>query len=223
MFTGTIFAGQTIDIGVLTLNYDGKFVFSAPTTGSWILHTVHIYIGTSRPPVTGAGNPQIGQFPYHFYDVDRNSFAVSIDHSVTCGSQVYVSFHAEARKLNSRGQMIQEETAFAYGEIAYSGSRWGWYTHYSTCCEGGSGCPECVSDLDCENPADVCKLPQCNSGVCGTKNNDNYVGSETTCGCSSPNGCENVFDSSLQCDDGDACTISFCSAETGKCKHTNVM
>jgi len=60
------------------------------------------------------------------------------------------------------------------------------------------GCQQCTTDLDCANPADICR--PCVSGVC-----------ETT-----PNCCS----SDAQCDDLEPCTADSCNTAQHQCTHT---
>ncbi len=62
----TLYAGQDIEAGTVTVtSTDTDLVVTYETNDCWSLGTTHLYAGTAEDlPMTGAGNPKHGQFPY---------------------------------------------------------------------------------------------------------------------------------------------------------------
>ena len=129
-----ILAGQDDLMGHFSYTYDGEFVISAFADEEWMFKTIHLYIGTDTPNTTRAGNPIPGHFPYVYENINTQTFKESYDIDIPCGSTVNIAFHAEAIEMDESGNPIDAQTAWAFGNHTYSGSRWGWYSSYYTCC-----------------------------------------------------------------------------------------
>ena len=107
---------------VLVVTYD------TGDTG-WVIDATHLYVGLCEDlPTNNPGNPRIGQFPYKsthspsVFDVEW----VITDYPVGCGC---MAAHAEVSLLDINGNVIQEETAWAFG-IPFDGNSWAMYFEY---------------------------------------------------------------------------------------------
>ena len=130
----TLFAGQTIDAGVVTVTSDANFVYVTYTTANgWYLTQTHLYVGECGSiPVTGSGNPQPGQFPYKTMHNGITTYTYTVPVSVLgtdgCGC---IAAHAVVVKLNETGQVIQTETGWGNGlRINPTGN---WATRFEYC------------------------------------------------------------------------------------------
>ncbi|MFH0895319.1 MAG: hypothetical protein V2A54_12865 [Bacteroidota bacterium] len=142
-FCGTAYvtdlmAGQNTVAGSVTIqNTSTDLYITVTTTGGWKMNLTHIYAGSlANAPVNGGGNPQPGQFPY------SQSFSPSTDtYTLTIPLQnldptFIVAVHAEVKKYNVQGHVIQSETAWGKG-TRFSNKNWAMYSVYSKqeCCE----------------------------------------------------------------------------------------
>lgn len=135
-----LIAAQNIDVGsIIITNTATDLVVTYSTTDPWFLKEIHLFAGTGPVPVGAAGNPKIGQFPYsvEFGAPLPNSYEIKIplaDLGVDCDDMVNVAAHAVVCKIVD-GQVRRNETAWGFGEKRWTGSRWGWYTCYTICCD----------------------------------------------------------------------------------------
>ena len=130
----TLFAGQTIDVGEVTVSSDAAFIYVTYTTiNGWVLTQTHLFVGECGAiPVTGSGNPQPGQFPYKttHNKVTAYTYAIPVSRlgADGCGC---IAAHAVVMKLNAAGQVIQTETAWGNGpRINPTGN---WATRFTYC------------------------------------------------------------------------------------------
>jgi hypothetical protein len=67
-FSTTLVAGQNYDAGIVTADIDGdNLIITFSSNGDWVIGTTHLSVGNCDEdwvPLTGSGNPQIGQFEY---------------------------------------------------------------------------------------------------------------------------------------------------------------
>ncbi|WP_460220574.1 hypothetical protein [Psychroserpens sp. MEBiC05023] len=67
-YTTTLFAGQHNDAGIVTVDIDGdNLIVTFSSNGDWTIELTHLALGNCDEdwvPLTGSGNPQIGQFEY---------------------------------------------------------------------------------------------------------------------------------------------------------------
>lgn len=145
-----LFAGQTIDAGLLYLddidtNGDGQddvLKVTYELKNNWELVNIHFWIGTALGdmPQTKTGSPKLGNFPYNF-DITGNqsTYTFEIPFNVigfSCGSEgVYmVAAHASIR-LPLGGGSYQNETAWGDGlRIVQKGS-WAEYFNIQISCD----------------------------------------------------------------------------------------
>lgn len=145
----TLFAGQTIDAGTVTVSNDGTNLYVAYSTkNGWLLTETHLAIATSLAgiPQTKNGNPKVGNFAYQrsyhpavgsdVYVLPLDQLAVSLHlDRFTCGSsQLYIAAHAVVVQLGSGGDVSSRETGWGYG-AGFPGANWSTYfTHTIQCC-----------------------------------------------------------------------------------------
>ena len=130
----TLYAGRSIDVGTLTIgNDEDDLVITYTLDGDWELSETHLFVGDCDDiPLTGAGNPKIGHFPYtasHGSGTTEYTYVISLDDLDDC---YCISAHAAVVEVDGDGEVISEETAFGEGEYEFTGTRWGWYMEYCT-------------------------------------------------------------------------------------------
>ncbi len=105
----------------------------------WRIEEVHIYAGPGPLPTNGGGNVAPGQFPFKTsYNPAVRKHEETIPLSVIlqqCGDVSLVAVHCDVVKLDSAGNVVRQETAWAYGN-PFSGSQWGWSFDFDLCCTG---------------------------------------------------------------------------------------
>jgi hypothetical protein len=138
----TLFAGQHMDAGTLTVGNDSEFVYVTYTTsGDWMLQEVHLYVGSlGEMPLNKSGNPQIGRFPIkETFSELTTSFSATLPIAML-DDCFAVAAHAVVVKVVG-GEVVAEETAWADGD-RISGGSWAMYFNYCVAeCE--------VVDTDC--------------------------------------------------------------------------
>ncbi len=138
-FTTDLLAGQTIDAGWVNVsNTQSHLRIAVQAEHGWLLEEVHIYAGLDPVPVNGGGNPSPGQFPYktdYAPGVAKHVEMIPLaDLLAQCGDTLFIAVHASVVQLDAQGNVIQEETAWAFG-TPFSGSRWGWWFNRDLCCD----------------------------------------------------------------------------------------
>jgi len=130
----TLYAGQSIEVGTLTVSNDADNVYvTYNTTGDWWLKETHLFVGNYADlPLNNGNNPVIGSFPYHGEHglVQTYSFTIPIDEA--WGNCFTVAAHASVVRKDQSGAVVQSETAFGCGNdsSAFPGNRWGCYNQY---------------------------------------------------------------------------------------------
>jgi len=127
----TLFAGQHIDVGTISISNSGTKLFvTYDVTGSnWWLSETHLFAGDiDDAPFTNIGNPQIGQFDYHGPDELTQYYiqCISLDE---IDEVISIIAHAVVVQKQD-GQTSATETAFGKGDTEFSGNRWGWIIDY---------------------------------------------------------------------------------------------
>ncbi len=125
-------AGQHLLMGDVTVSNDADFLYvTYNSTGNWVIRKTHLYVGPCDAiPTNGGGNPRIGHFPFTSTHpntgVTSYTFTVPAEVLGGCGC---VAAHAEVVRFNSRGSVIQSETAWGSGpEIG--GNSWAMKFNY---------------------------------------------------------------------------------------------
>lgn len=150
-FTTDLIAGQTIDVGDVTIrNTATHLIIHIDTDESWDLSEVHIYAGFGPPPLNGGGNPPPGQFPYSTSYPDPQDQHTEIiplaDLGADCDDTLDIAIHAVVHETDE-GDDGRSETAWGFGDKTWPGNRWGWYFCYTVCCED---CPNALLPLTVE-------------------------------------------------------------------------
>jgi len=149
--TWTLTAGQTIDVGTVTVNNDATnlYVTYTLTYPNATFGTLHLWVGndlTNVPAVSNgpnAGTPIPGQFPYQYtndpdWTLTSYTFTVPLaslsitDVTGACPLTLYVVTHAEVDLDGDGGG--DHETAFG-GDLPGSGPRWWFYGAYCLLCD----------------------------------------------------------------------------------------
>lgn len=147
--TYTLFAGQDIDAGTVSIEIIGEdLVVTYQTNDCWSLGTTHLYAGTAEDvPVNGAGNPRHGHFPYAqeaeddqltdmvVYTIPLSEVELTEgDGGSGADSCVYVAAHAElyndCLSSDEEAEGDAEETGYAAWDIEFEGNRWGGLAEY---------------------------------------------------------------------------------------------
>ncbi|MEZ4874924.1 MAG: hypothetical protein R2793_05625 [Flavobacteriaceae bacterium] len=121
LYEDDLLAGQTIDAGTLTVDLvDGEVVVTYTTDSDWVIVVTHLYVGDLADlPTNGAGNPQIGHFPYGETLPAGTTEATYTTITLEEGECVYVAAHAEVVNTVTG----QTETAWAAG-VPIGGNSW---------------------------------------------------------------------------------------------------
>lgn len=137
----TIWAGQTINAGTLTVENNATTLFVTYTGNEGVcFQTLHLWVGSDMTtiPMAGNGAPIPGKFPYSFNAAGSNSYTFEIPLSSIagwngCGQTTFnVVAHAEV-DMNCDGS--SDETGFG-GDKSGTGPRWWFYASYGVaCCE----------------------------------------------------------------------------------------
>ncbi len=141
-FTTTIYAGQYIEAGTLTVDSvllpdgSGEVVFVIEANDDWLIELVHIYIGTDPVPTNGGGHPNPGGFPHHSdFSSPTDYFVFSLPLESIGGATCYdpetfnVAVHLDMVTAGG-GPM---ETAWAFGPNPFD-KAWGWWFEYTADC-----------------------------------------------------------------------------------------
>lgn len=144
--TVALLAGQTIDVGTVTIANDGaNLCVTYATTGNWYLTENHLDIALSPDeiPQTGSGNPRPGQFTYSHVlttpvQSDEHCFTLA-ELGYLPGDLLYVAAHSQVIRMED-GVTVQGETAWGDG-LPFPGANWATYMAHTiqTCGEEGGG------------------------------------------------------------------------------------
>jgi hypothetical protein len=140
--TVTLYAGQTIEVGSVSLSIEGTDLHVTYTmAGGWELTETHLWIGESLAgmPQTKAGNPTIGNFPWKSGDITdatTYTFVVPIGSftSAPCNTMFYAAAHASVRK-DTGGGSYQTETAWAGSDPLVGQGSWATYFTFTLICD----------------------------------------------------------------------------------------
>lgn len=135
--TQTLYAGQTIESGNLTVEVVGDdLVVTFNTSGGWETSETHLWIGTDLAdmPQTRQGNPKIGNFPYQgadSYNIPLTQLGFSCP---SADAEYYVAAHAAVQLIDGSGNVIQSETAWADGDRFVEKGMWGTFSTVTLSC-----------------------------------------------------------------------------------------
>jgi hypothetical protein len=126
--TVNLIAGQHIIAGNIEVLQDENYIYvTYNTTDGWALAKTHLYVGNcSAIPVNGAGNPQPGRFPNKTSHnlVTSYTYAIPVS-AIGIGNCGCIAAHAEVKKLDASGAIIQQETGWGQGTAINPTGNWG--------------------------------------------------------------------------------------------------
>jgi len=168
----TLYAGQHIDTGLVSVYNDEQNVYiEITTTGGWEITESHVAVAPSLDliPQTGSGNPKVGQFDLAaVHDPPVTSYIYTI---LRPGyTPAFIAVHAVVQ-LVENGAVVQEETAWADGED-FPGASWATYMVY-----GVQPCEEVIEGACCLYGAECILTTQAECEAQG----GSYQGDYTTC------------------------------------------
>ena len=143
-----LMAGQNIDAGSITVqNTQDSLYVTFTTDGGWVMGKTHLYVGTlENMPVTGTGNPQIGNFPYqHTIDpyATSDQYAIALSDLPDC---FIVAAHAEVHLIGSNGEVVDSQTGWGQGTQMNESGSWAMYSSY--CVQDCSPCEFTTQTFD---------------------------------------------------------------------------
>jgi hypothetical protein len=132
--TVTLFGGQTIDTGTVTINNDASSITITYTTNDpWVISAVHLAVADSLAgiPQNKNSNPLPGHFPINTsYNppVTTVSFVIPLG-NFTQGETLFIGAQAEVQAPGSQGG---SQTAWGFGP-RFGGHNWATYINYTVC------------------------------------------------------------------------------------------
>ena len=167
----TLFAGQTIDAGMVCVTVNGNDLdITYTTTNGWTLSETHLWVGSNigDMPQTRKGNPIPGQFPYVSGNITG---ATSYTSSVSLSSIGFVcpgddqnflmAAHASVSRDNGDGT-YQTETGWSDGGRITERGNWATLSTVTLTCDcgggGGGGGGECETAFAYGDPLATCFL-----------------------------------------------------------------
>lgn len=132
----TLFAGQTIDAGNVTVTNDVNFIYvTYNTANGYVLTQTHLFVGDcALIPVNKPGNAIPGQFPYTSAHSNLTSYTYQIPiMAIPIGSCGCIAAHAVVVKLNAAGQVVDQQTGWGNGTVINPTGQWGMKFSYCSC------------------------------------------------------------------------------------------
>ena len=124
----TLFAGQTINAGTVTVSNDANFIYVTYTTANgYVLSQTQLYVGDcALIPVNKPGNPIPGQFPYASPHSNLTTYTYQIPiTAIPVGMCACIAAHAVVVKLDAAGQVVDQQTAWGNGTVINPDGQWG--------------------------------------------------------------------------------------------------
>jgi len=142
--TIALIAGQTIFVGMVTMDNDDNTIFiTIETEDDWYIVESHVHFAMSLDSIPQAnGNPIPGQFA-HSHDYGSYPLSVQTDEyeispiGYQPGDELYVAVHAAVEQVVG-GIVVGSQTAWGAGE-EFPGSNWAEYFMYTIQESGGGG------------------------------------------------------------------------------------
>lgn len=130
LYNDDLIAGQYYDSGDVMVVPDGdNLIITYTSDAAWQIDATHLYVGPLGDiPLNGAGNPQIGNFPYETVHPEGTTLVIYVVPAPNPGDCIYVAAHAEVSNNDSG----LEETAWAAG-VPISGNESSWATAFEVC------------------------------------------------------------------------------------------
>jgi hypothetical protein len=143
----TLFAGQTIDSGTVTVSNDDDFLYvTFLTANDWLLSETHLHVADSLAgiPQTKKGNPKVGNFSYkttHDPEVTEFTYVIAkADLSLDDNNSMVVAAHAVVVQYDDAGNQISNETGWGDGDRFVDRGSWATYfMHTWQACDGSGG------------------------------------------------------------------------------------
>ena len=166
----TLYAGQTIDAGTVSVTVNGDNLdVTYTTTNGWELSETHLWVGSSvmEMPQTRKGNPIPGQFPYVSGDIaGATSYTSSValsDLGFSCpgdDQNFLMAAHASVSRDNGDGTS-QTETGWSEGGRITDKGNWATLSSFTLTCTCET--PPVTGDATCETtfsyaPEAICFL-----------------------------------------------------------------
>lgn len=141
-YSSIIYGGGIYATGSATVSNDTNNLIINLTSDSangWLLERISVYAGPGPIPQNG-GVPDPVFFPYQEYFANGNpiqQFTIPLaDLSTACnGNSIQVSIFVVMRRIDSNGNIIQYENAWAFGPNQFSGTNLAWWFDYTPCCQ----------------------------------------------------------------------------------------
>jgi hypothetical protein len=135
----TLFGGQTIDTGTVTINNDSASItITYATNDPWVITAVHLAVADSLAgiPQNGNHNPQPGHFAINTtYNPPQTSVTFTIPlGNFFPGENLFIGAQAEVEAPGGQGG---SQTAWGFGP-RFGGHNWATYINYTVC----GGLPE---------------------------------------------------------------------------------
>ena len=128
----TLFAGQTINAGTVTVSNDANFIYvTFNTANGYVLTQTHLYVGDcALIPVNKPGNPIPGQFPYASAHSNLTSYTYQIPiMAIPVGGCGCIAAHAVVSLATGGGS----QTAWGNGTVINPDGQWGMKFNYCSC------------------------------------------------------------------------------------------
>lgn len=128
----TLFAGQTIDAGNVTVTNDANFIYvTFNTANGYVLTQTHLFVGDcALIPVNKPGNPIPGQFPYASAHSNLTSYTYQIPiMAIPVGGCGCIAAHAVVSLATGGGT----QTAWGNGTVINPDGQWGMKFDYCSC------------------------------------------------------------------------------------------
>jgi hypothetical protein len=128
----TLFAGQTIDAGTVTISNDASFItITYATNDPWVISAVHLAVANSLAgiPQNGNHNPQPGHFPINTtYNPPVSSVTFTIPlGNFFAGENLFIGAQAEVQAPGGQGG---GQTGWGFGP-RFGGHNWATYINYT--------------------------------------------------------------------------------------------
>ncbi|MEX1311131.1 MAG: choice-of-anchor O protein, partial [Candidatus Sulfomarinibacteraceae bacterium] len=140
-------AGQHHDAGTVIIhNNNGGLLIDVRLANDWYMVELHVHAGWAENPipVTKDGNPKPGKFEFKYeYDVPTANQPVYLDFDEDLQGfrwgepweeqrLRHIAVHAEVVRLDSFGNVVDEQGAWAQGSQEFAGaSQWCWWELYA--------------------------------------------------------------------------------------------
>ena len=142
----TLFAGQTIDAGTVTIANDENYLYvTFSTSNGWLLSETHLHVADSLAgiPQTKKGNPKVGNFAYqstHDPEVTEYTWVIAkADLSLDGNNSLVIAAHAVVVKYDEAGNQIANETGWGDGDRFVDRGSWATYVvHTWQACDGAA-------------------------------------------------------------------------------------